>query len=492
MFADGGGGEVGEPFSPTGPTGAQVPATGQRSQPILDTRVLGKPESFDGSVEKWGDWAFVFRSCVHCVSADLGTLLHEAEGQTEQIPAEMLSPVARQLGTQLCHMLVLLCKDRALRVLQQVESGHGLECWRRLRVLYEPATGNRHVGLLQHILNPSFEGDYLDQLLKWENDVKRYEDSSRERLADSIGTAILLQHSPKDIRVFLQVNASDLKDYQKTRRAVEQYLLAKRSWSRAASSAAAAKDSDAMEVDALTGGKGAGKGNRQKGTKGSKNDSGKDKQGKGQQPKGKFDQQQGKSAGKPAASKLGKGTPSFNGYCSNCGVYGHMARDCWSRRSHVQGLDAEPQGQPSNPPNSTTVAMLSTHDSDEWVMGLALVAPHNGGSHEIDSNASAMLSETCFVGSLSGTATSEPCGAHFMMDSGSMAHVIPPAWAKGLQLVDSDRRLFNVSGGRIKHYGSVVLSVRLIDSVGGEPFFQSESCRRRASLSFSRTVAPVS
>ena len=133
MFADSGGSDLGEPSSPTG---APAPATGGRSQPILDTRVLGKPETFDGSIEKWADWAFVFRSYVHCVSADLGTLLHEAEGRTEQIPAEKLSPVARQLGTQLYHMLVLLCKDRALRVLQQVESGHGLDCWRRLRALY--------------------------------------------------------------------------------------------------------------------------------------------------------------------------------------------------------------------------------------------------------------------------------------------------------------------------------------------------------------------
>ena len=52
----------------------QVQATPTTNASLVDTRLLGKPESFDGGAG-WKDWSVVFRSYASACSAPLGSLL---------------------------------------------------------------------------------------------------------------------------------------------------------------------------------------------------------------------------------------------------------------------------------------------------------------------------------------------------------------------------------------------------------------------------------
>ena len=58
---------------------AQIPA--QAGQPsdelcsIIDTRVLGKPESFEGVEAKWLDWSVAVRAYMSLVNARLGVFI---------------------------------------------------------------------------------------------------------------------------------------------------------------------------------------------------------------------------------------------------------------------------------------------------------------------------------------------------------------------------------------------------------------------------------
>ena len=48
---------------------------------VFDTRVLGKPDCFDGS-SRWKDWSIVFRSYASACSPSLGVLMERAENAT--------------------------------------------------------------------------------------------------------------------------------------------------------------------------------------------------------------------------------------------------------------------------------------------------------------------------------------------------------------------------------------------------------------------------
>ena len=101
------------------------------------------------------------------------------------------------------------------------------------------------------------------------------------------------------------------------------------------------KNPDAMDVDSL-----------QKGGKGSKSGKG----GKGDRKGGKGGKDGGngnKNGGKAGGKGYGKGNSSqtqrFEGECSNCGKWGHKAKDCWSKSSGGQGAgkgkDAKGKGK---------------------------------------------------------------------------------------------------------------------------------------------------
>ena len=222
--------------------------------------------------------------------------------------------------------------------------------------------------MLQEILSPSFEGDFIDRLVSWENQITKYESQSKQRIGDDIRTAILLRNAPQDIKVYLQVSMSTLDTYAKTRAAVEQYMMARRTWSgpgASSSSNTPLRDSSAMEVDAMgKKGFGRGKGRQQQGQQGKPADRfGSKGQGAGKGfPDQKGQKGSSKGAGKTNQTKDGRKVTFFEGNCHKCGKWGHRAADCFKNALSVQAVEENS--------NDAQVNMLGADDEKEWVMGL--------------------------------------------------------------------------------------------------------------------------
>ena len=64
-------------------TAAAQPAAQPRS--VIDTRGLGRPETFDGSVSKWRDWKVVMQSCTAACHDNLGQLMDVAENTEDPV-----------------------------------------------------------------------------------------------------------------------------------------------------------------------------------------------------------------------------------------------------------------------------------------------------------------------------------------------------------------------------------------------------------------------
>ena len=90
-----------------------VPPTREVTTSLVDTRLLGKPESFDGG-GGWKDWSVVFRSYACACSAPLGLLLERTERSAGPMLNATLTQSEASCSTQLCFMLVMLCKSTAL------------------------------------------------------------------------------------------------------------------------------------------------------------------------------------------------------------------------------------------------------------------------------------------------------------------------------------------------------------------------------------------
>ena len=58
----------------------------------VDTSVLGKPDSFDGSEAKWKDWRTIMRAYVSLVSPNLSQMLPEAEKSDAPVLQVALGP----------------------------------------------------------------------------------------------------------------------------------------------------------------------------------------------------------------------------------------------------------------------------------------------------------------------------------------------------------------------------------------------------------------
>ena len=129
--------------------------------------------------------------------------------------------------------------------------------------------------------------------MRWESELDRYHAMSTERLPETILVAILIQHAPTAIRQHLQLNAASLAhNYQRTRDAVETFLLSTRSWP--AAGAGSSDGATPTEVDALW-------------IKGKGKDKGKDKKG-----------------------------DEETRTCFTCGKPGHLSTACWYRDNSTE------------------------------------------------------------------------------------------------------------------------------------------------------------
>ena len=92
-------------------------------------------------------------------SAPLGLLSERTRRSAGPVLNATLTQPMASCSTQLYYMLVMLCKRTALSRVVNAGLQEGLEAWGALVLHHEPTSLTRSAGLLQELLNFSFEGE---------------------------------------------------------------------------------------------------------------------------------------------------------------------------------------------------------------------------------------------------------------------------------------------------------------------------------------------
>eukprot|EP00434_Breviolum_minutum_P041643 symbB.v1.2.037046.t1/scaffold5326.1/size28399/1 len=306
------------------------------SQPgLIDTRTLGKPETFKGDANEFADWQFIFKSYMSCVNPLFAELLERVEASKVPVPNRFLKENERAMSSQLYFVLVMLLRNRALDIAYNAGVAEGLEAYRRLHQLYHPRVASRYVGSLSAILATKFGSDIEAELESFDKVVRRYEMESGKTIDDEMLLGIVI-HGLQDqaTRDHLIMNASRLTTYN----TVRTELLEMARTNRVLQQMPVPMDISAAPYK--------GKG------KGKKGDT------KGKDPKGK-----GKSEDKGGKGKSSKGktqkteNPHKDKECRYCHKMGHIKSECRKRigsgknrpHSGVPHAEEEPEPMGASP-----------------------------------------------------------------------------------------------------------------------------------------------
>ena len=378
-------------------------------QQLVDTRMLGKPGTWDGSESGWKDWKFVTASYLLAAMPTLEPLLARAEQDASQsvLLTDLGSEEERAASTQLYFTLAMLTKGRSLDKIQGAGQGEGLQAWRLLHEQWEPRARPRFVGMLIQLLTFKFDGDILAGIEQWERLIRDFEQQSSFVLPDFVRSGILISgmqdHSLRD---HLGMHSSRLDDYTKLRREIVDILRTRQ-----------AMGPTPMQVDAL---KGKGKG-----------------KSKGKSEKGKAKSEPAKGKGKEQKPRDDKDLE-----CYYCGRKGHRKADC--RKLKKDKEDGQVAGKPP-----TRMSALGDKEAD--TLDSLRAAPR----------------EADYIFVVSDAADAEHldlCGM-LMVDSGAAVNACPLAHAPTVDTTRSRRdvELQNASGDEVRHHGSKTVSYSLAE-----------------------------
>ena len=270
-------------------------ATAQAFSPLIDTRMLTKPRSFNGKEEDWSQFATVTRAYCGALDPRLYNEMEEAAQQTVPVLNANLPDPAKQHRSQtIYYLLVMLVEGRAMSMAENCKCGEGFELWRKLTETYEPKAGTRAAGLLVRILTVDFDmQDFLSSLEKWEYLIKQYDHmvGGIDDLQDRVKIATLVSRMGKGVvQDHFLVNVSKYTKYEDLRKDLVDFLSAKKHLGGTGGDSQSHNGPAPMEIGQMVNGK------WQKG-------------GKGGGAKGK-----------------GKGKDIT---CHHCGKPGHVKKDCW-------------------------------------------------------------------------------------------------------------------------------------------------------------------
>ena len=107
----------------------------------------------------------------------------------------------------------------AKTITRSVDDFNGWEAYRRIHKYYIPDVGDRHVSVLQGLLNPSYWAKVPVQrfwaaFMQWENAVAKYERDARDMVTPVTRVAVVKKHAPAEVRSALCL-ADVGKDYVK-------------------------------------------------------------------------------------------------------------------------------------------------------------------------------------------------------------------------------------------------------------------------------------
>ena len=436
--------------------------------PRLDTRILNKIPLLQGrDTAEFRSWQFVLKASLGLVDTSYSTDLPHVEAmRSPMTQPENADTKAR--SEKLYFILALTTADHAQVIVQQVESGHGYEAYRRLVEAYDPATSMRGLSMIEGILMAKFTSkNYLSQLQDWRLRVTRYEQKMGRALDDDVKVSVLLRNAPETIRRQLQLNAErEGYTFEALYRHITGYMQLQTNYSDAGrlgggSLGGAVAQDDAMDVGGVTAGKG------EKG-KGKGKLKGKSKGGKAQRSKDVH-----------ACEKCGKTNHTtaectyFDGACRYCGVHGHRERDCRKKQAASKNSGETAAVVTTPGPTTGQVAFVERRqrqleDESGWILGVM---------REITKEP-----WTKTVGAV-----------EFIVDSGSEATILNTGLADkhGVDRAKSSASLYHIGGGDLNCSTRGSLHGQLRDEKWG-PFPVALECHvgdvQRNVLSVSRLV----
>ena len=280
--------------------------------------MLSRPPRYSNNRAEWPLFKFMMRTYVGAISEELLDAMNQAEAQAGPIVLARLNDEHRTYSRTLMYVLVSSLQGSALQMAMNTEISNGLEAWRGLVKREEPTEGSTQVAVLMTIMRAQFTGGMqglTEELEKLMGQVQRYEAQFDDPIADTIVQAIIKSNCPDELKsqvtMATYASARELRD-----------MLVGYAATRAAEYPTPPGGQAPMDVGGIDN-KGKGKG--KKGKKGGgKKGGGKGGKGKGKE-KGKED------TGGKAPAQDGGGWQKFQGYCNNCGIWGHKKTDCWKK-----------------------------------------------------------------------------------------------------------------------------------------------------------------
>jgi hypothetical protein len=166
----------------------------------IDTRLLGKPETFHGEEVKFKDWTTITRSYCALVNPVLRIEMKDAETSQAPILRVNLGDEEAEASAELYHLLLHLTRGPALDIVAGAGEFEGLEAWRLLVKRYDPTLKSRFAGNLLEIMNWDFGGAdaIMDKLHLFEKALRLYETKTSEIVSDNMRIGIVINQLAKN------------------------------------------------------------------------------------------------------------------------------------------------------------------------------------------------------------------------------------------------------------------------------------------------------
>jgi len=332
----------------------------------IDTRNLGRPDSFDGTDGRWRDWSIVFRSYSLLVNPLLGQLMEQAERlDVPALATTLASDAHKEAAGELYHLLLHLTKGAALDRVVNAGQAEGLEAWRSLVQRFDPRLRSRAAGQLLELLKWDFSGDTLQRLEAFERALRDYQAAATETVSDSLRIGIVLNRvTDQELAAHLLYNSERLATWVAFRAEIINISKAKAAAAGAFSIAAGssgysgAAPMDVGAVDQRGGKKGGGKGFGSPQTRlcyncGKPGHVSRECRSPPNPNAGRKGEPKGGGRGGQHTGDGGKGDRRK---CFKCGRPGHISKDCRSKAVH--GVDEEQRANPAAPATPTPTQPL--------------------------------------------------------------------------------------------------------------------------------------
>ena len=172
----------------------------------LDVRNIAD-KKFNGKMEDWTDWAFVFRRSIkaNCLGAYEMMVKMEKSDPTAGAVDDLgdLGIEEEKYSAELYDVLCQLCEGDAMSIMKNVGDCSGARAWQRLWRKYNPKTMARRISMLTEVTNPVKITDVKEvekAINSWEEKYTKLHNEFGETLSDSMKIAVVLNIMPRSIQ----------------------------------------------------------------------------------------------------------------------------------------------------------------------------------------------------------------------------------------------------------------------------------------------------